>query len=81
MTATIDKMQVIFRNVLDDDSLILRPEMTASDVEKWDSLTHINLIIALEREFRVRFKSSEVASVGNVADLAGLIDQKQNAKA
>jgi len=81
MTATIYKMQVIFRNVLDDDSLILRPEMTASDVEKWDSLTHINLIIALDREFRVRFKSSEVASVGNVADLAGLIDQKQNAKA
>jgi acyl carrier protein len=80
ITATLGRMQNIFRDVLDEESLELRPDMTAADVEKWDSLTHINLIVAIEREFRVRFSTAEVASLANVGDLAGLIEKKQSAK-
>lgn len=66
----------VFQDVFDDDSLQLRPEMTASDVEDWDSLTHINLITAVEKEFKVKFTTAEVTGMKNVGDLAGLIEKK-----
>jgi acyl carrier protein len=79
MSATLEKMQDVFRDVFDDESLALRPDMTASNVEGWDSLTHINLIVAIERAFRVRFTTAEVSSLGNVGDLAALVDRKKGA--
>lgn len=66
----------VFQAVFDDDSLQLRPEMTAGDVENWDSLTHIDLITAVEREFRVKLTTSEVMSLKNVGDLMSLIQKK-----
>jgi len=72
----------VFHDVFDDDSLVLSKEMTANDVENWDSLTHINLIVAIEKEFRVRFLTSEVSGLKNVGQLEALIEskvQKQNA--
>jgi acyl carrier protein len=69
-------MQTVFRDVFDDEELILRPDLTAADVEAWDSLTHINLIVAIEREFKVKFTTAEVTSLKNAGDLATLIDQK-----
>lgn len=50
--------------------------MTAGDVENWDSLTHIDLITAVEREFRVKLTTSEVMSLKNVGDLMSLIQKK-----
>ena len=67
----------VFRDVFDDESLVLRPDLTAPEVENWDSLSHINLIVAVERQFKVKFTTAEVVSLTNVGELAGLIQQKR----
>jgi len=77
MSESMERMQAVFRDVFDDEGLVLRPEMTAEDVETWDSLTHINLIVAIEREFKVKFTTAEVASLKNVQDLAALVEKKR----
>ena len=71
-----DKLTSILRDEFDDPSLVLRPDMTAADVENWDSLTHINLITAIERTWKVRFTTAEVMSLKNVGDLLRLITKK-----
>ena len=71
-----DKLTIILRDEFDDPSLVLRPDMTAADVENWDSLTHINLITAIERTWKVRFTTAEVMSLKNVGDLLRLITKK-----
>ena len=65
-----------FRDVFGDPALVISDRMTAEDVEQWDSLTHINLIVALEREFRVKFTTGEVSNLKNVGDLVVLIQRK-----
>ena len=60
-------------NVFDDDSLELHADLTANDVDNWDSLTHINLIVAIEKEFRIRFTTSEVSGLKNVGELEALV--------
>ena len=63
----------IFHDVFDDDDIELTPDMTAEDVDEWDSLSHIRLIVAAEREFGVSFSSSEVANLENVGQFVALI--------
>ena len=72
-------LEGVFRDVFDDDTLALRPEMTAADVEKWDSLTHIDLIVALERKFKIKFTTAEVAKLKDIKDLESLIQKKRAA--
>ena len=79
MADTWERMQVVFRDLFDDDTLQLRPDMTAADVEAWDSLTHINLIVDIEREFKVRFTTGEITGLKTVGDLAALVDKKRSA--
>lgn len=66
----------IFREIFDDPDLQISRSTTASDVENWDSLTHINLIVAIEREFKIKLTTSEVAKLQNVGDLMQLIEHK-----
>lgn len=66
----------IFRHILDDETIVLRPEMTAADVESWDSLSHINLIVAVEKEFRIRFTVAEVSGLKNVGEMEALVTAK-----
>ena len=66
----------IFREFFDDDSLMLRPDMTASDVDGWDSLTHIRLLLTIERKFQIKFSASEVGGLRTVRDLVLLIVRK-----
>jgi acyl carrier protein len=66
----------IFRDLFDDDSIILTPDTTAMDIPDWDSLLHISLIVAVEGRFGVKFKTAELEALHNVGDLAGLIEQK-----
>jgi acyl carrier protein len=73
-----ERMTAVFCEVFDDDSIEIYPEMTAANVESWDSITHINLIVALEQEFKLRFNTADVASMKNVGDLECLIRQKVN---
>jgi acyl carrier protein len=70
-------MQRVFRDVFDDDVLELRRDMTAADVENWDSLSHIDMIVALEREFKVKFTTAEVTTLKNVGDLDVLLNKKR----
>jgi acyl carrier protein len=66
----------IFREVFEDDSLVLRDDMTADEVENWDSLTHIDLIVAVENEFKIRFTTGEVTGLKNVGELTALVSAK-----
>ena len=70
------KLTTIFRDVFDDESIVLRDDMTAADVEGWDSLTHINLIHAIEKSLKIRFTTAEVTNMKNIGELCALIQRK-----
>jgi acyl carrier protein len=63
----------VFRDVFDDDHIVLTPETTAADIEGWDSQAHVNLIVAAEVRFGVRFRTAELESLHNVGQFAQLI--------
>lgn len=70
----------IFRDILDEDTLELRPGLTAADVPAWDSFNHINLIVAVESRFGIKFQTAELESLQTVGHLADLIQSKLAAK-
>ena len=69
----------IFRNVFGNDELVVDENTTAADVEGWDSLAHIRLIVSIERALKIRFAAVEVATLANVGELARVILQKRPA--
>ena len=71
----IERLTRVFRQVFGDETIVLRPEMTADDVEGWDSFSHINLIIAVELEFGIEFKQNEVLNFENVGALLTSIEK------
>jgi len=71
-----DKLQRIFRDVFDDDELIITSDMTANDVDGWDSLSHVNLIVAIETRFNIRFSQRELLGFKTVDDLLRCIESK-----
>jgi acyl carrier protein len=71
------RLAPVFQDVFDDDSIVPHAEMVADDVEEWDSLSHIRLILALEQAFDIRFTAVEVGSMGKVGDLVELIKAKK----
>jgi acyl carrier protein len=73
---TINRLNNIFRQVFEDSSIQVSREMTASDVEKWDSLSHLTMIAAVEKEFWIKFKLKELVSMKNVGDLLTAIASK-----
>lgn len=66
----------IFRDVFDDDAIVVTNQTTAPDVEGWDSFNHINLVIAVENRFHIRFQVAEIEELRNVGELARLIEKK-----
>jgi acyl carrier protein len=74
--ALYEKLTAIFHNVFDDDEIVLTPQLKASDVDGWDSLRHVRLVVSVEKGFGVRFAASEVGRLKNVGDLANLIAAK-----
>lgn len=70
------KLTPIFREVFDDDALVPVPEMTAKDVDTWDSLAHIRLIVAVEGHFKITFTSAEISDFATVGDLVAKIKIK-----
>lgn len=70
------KLQNIFRYVFDDESLVIARETSADDIDGWDSLTHVNLIMVIEKEFAIKFSLKEMAGFRNVGDMADLIVSK-----
>ncbi|WP_415945780.1 acyl carrier protein [Selenomonas montiformis] len=75
---TKEKLQEIFQDVFDDDSIELFDEMTAADVEDWDSLSHITLINEIERSFGIRFSTKEVLQAKNVGEFLAIIEKRLN---
>jgi acyl carrier protein len=70
------RLTEIFRDTLDEPSLVLTATLTANDVDNWDSLSHVELIVAIEKEFRVRFTTGEVSALKTVGELEALIQTK-----
>jgi acyl carrier protein len=68
-----EKLQEIFRDVFDDESIILSPGTTADDIEDWDSMSHITLIAAVEKAFKMRFSVKQVSTMKNVGEMAEII--------
>jgi acyl carrier protein len=63
----------VFSEVFDDETIEVTPQLTAKDVDGWDSLTHIRLILSVEKAFKIRFNTSEIGNLENVGDLVALI--------
>ena len=72
----LKKLEDIFRDVFDDEDIVLTNETTANDIEDWDSLTQINLIVAIRREFQINFDLEEVSKYKNVGDMVNAIKKK-----
>jgi acyl carrier protein len=66
----------VMRVVFDDDSIEIRDEMTAKDVNGWDSLTNIDLVVAVEKHFKIKLTTREVSGLKNVGELVHLVEQK-----
>jgi acyl carrier protein len=80
MEDLIKQLNVIFIDVLDNNSILLTADTTAADIEEWDSLSHIQLVVAVEKHFNIRFTASEIQSWKNIADMCRSIEKKLNAK-
>jgi len=71
------KLGQIFHEVFDDDSIVVKPDLTANDVEAWDSVTNVRLFVAIESELGIQFSNAEITQLKNVGDLVAAIDRKQ----
>jgi len=71
------ELTAIFRETLDDDSITLTEATTAKDVPGWDSITHVLLVVAVEKKFRIKLIASEIQRLQNVGELAALIRSKR----
>lgn len=71
-----ERLTSILRDVFDDDELVASPELTADDVDEWDSLAHVRLVLAVEKAFGVKFSAAEVSRLKNVGEFASLIKSK-----
>lgn len=72
----MDKVTAIFRDVFDDDDLIITDSTNSDDIEDWDSLEHIALIVSMEKEFNLKFDIKEVNKLANVGEMIDLIVSK-----
>lgn len=71
-----EQLNEVFRMVFDDGSIQIRPEMTADDIEGWDSLSYVNLIVAVESAFNLEFGQREILAFKNIGDLMSCIEKK-----
>jgi len=72
----LSQVTEIFRDVLDNEEIVLTDTTTANDIEEWDSLSHIQLIVAIEKDFKIKFTSAEILSWKNVGEMIDNISKK-----
>lgn len=71
-----ETLTAVFRDVFDDDDIVLTPALTAADIDEWDSLQHIRLVLSVEKKFNVKFTAAEVGSLKNVGEFVALVRSK-----
>ena len=76
-----EKLEPVFRSVFGDDDIELRPEMTAEDIDGWDSLTHINLVIAIEKALSIKFSTRDISTLKEDGKTIGDLFNTVRAKA
>lgn len=72
----LKEINTVFLDVLDNDDLVITNETTSNDVDEWDSLTHIQLVVAIEKHFKVKFTSAEIRDWKNVGEMITCIQSK-----
>lgn len=72
----VKRLTQVFRDVFDDDSIVISDSTTSADIEDWDSIEHINLVDAVEKEFGLRFKMREVSGMKNVGEMIDIICER-----
>lgn len=77
---TFEQLNALFCKVFDDREIKITPEMTANDIEEWDSLSHVNLVVAIEKHFGIKFKTSEIIRWKNIGQMHDSIMEKIAAK-
>ncbi len=70
------RLQKIFRELFEDDAIVLTPETTARNVERWDSLSHVDMMVMVEESFGIRFSTREVTGLANVGQLVQAIERR-----
>lgn len=75
--STIEQLNDVFREVFEDDDLVVSRETTAADVEGWDSLMHVTLLVRVEKVFNVRFSTAEVVALKDLGELVDLIESRR----
>jgi acyl carrier protein len=75
-SAIREKLSLIFADTFNSPGLQIADELTADDVEEWDSLTHIDMIVAVEKAFRIKLTTAEVRNLANAGDLVRVISRK-----
>lgn len=73
---TYEKLTPIFQDVFDNDDIVLTPNLTANEVEGWDSLGHVRLMVAIEKALGISLSTSEITGLANVGELAAVISRK-----
>lgn len=71
-----ERLNEVFQNIFDDDDIVVDRNTTADDIDDWDSLEHIRLIAAVEREFGVKFSMKEVSAMKNVGEMMDIIEAR-----
>lgn len=71
-----ERLNNVFRDIFDDDSITVNDNTTAADIEDWDSLTHISLIAAVEDEFDIKFQMKDVIAMKKVGDMVDIIEEE-----
>lgn len=77
-TETLKRVTSIFQDIFDDSKLVIQRETTAKDIDEWDSLMHINLVVAIEKDFSIKFALAELSGLKNVGEMLDLIQKKVN---
>ena len=71
-----ERLEQVFREVFDDDTIVITDGTSAEDIEAWDSLTHVELIVAVEEEFEIKLSAKEIVRLKNVGEFINLIHSK-----
>jgi acyl carrier protein len=72
----LDQITAVVREVLDNDSIVLEKSTVANDVPGWDSLTHVEIVVAIERRLKIRFTTKEIQSFKNVGVICSVVQSR-----